>query len=55
MNPEVTLLEEIITRLSIIRDGWAHKSKWNNELGTTYLDMYLDDYKIRIDKLLNKK
>jgi hypothetical protein len=50
---EIQLLEQIIARLSIIRDGWQHKSKWNNELGTTYLDLYVKDYKDRLKLLLD--
>lgn len=52
MDKELKLLEEILARLTTVRDGWNHKSKWNNELGTSYLDLYIDDYKERINKIL---
>ena len=53
MNKELDLLNESLARLSIIRDGWEHKSKWNQKLGTTFLDLYIENYKNRINILLN--
>ena len=54
-DKEFKILGEILARLTTVRDGWQHKSKWNNSLGTSFLDIYIDDYKERVDKLLNKK
>jgi len=53
-NPTLEFLDEILARLTTVRDGWQHKSKWNQELGTDFLNLYIEDYKKRIDKLLNK-
>jgi hypothetical protein len=53
-NVPLEFLDEILSRLLTIRDGWEHKSKWNNKLGSTFLDLYIEDYKQRIDTLLNK-
>jgi hypothetical protein len=47
-------LDEILARLTTVRDGWQHKSKWNQALGSDFLNLYIEDYKERIDKLLNK-
>lgn len=51
---ERELLEQIIARLSTVRDGWEHKSKFNKELGSTFLDLYIEDYKDRL-KLLDEE
>jgi hypothetical protein len=52
---ERELLEQIIARLTTVRDGWNHKSKWNNELGSTFLDLYVEDYKDRLKLLTDDK
>ncbi len=49
---EIEMLEQILARLTTVRDGWNHKSKWNNELGSTFLDLYVEDYKDRLKLLL---
>ena len=52
-SKEIKLIEEILARITIVRDGWQHKSKWNQELGSDFLSLYIKDYKERLDKLLN--
>lgn len=48
---EIKLYEEILARLTTVRDGWNHKSVWNNKLGSSFLDLYVDDYKERLNKI----
>lgn len=54
-DKEFKILDEILARLTTVRDGWQHKSKWNNALGSSFLELYIDDYKERIHNLLNNK
>lgn len=49
---EIKLIEEFIARASVVRDGWQHKSKWNQELGSDFLSLYIQDYKDRLNELL---
>ena len=49
------LYEQFLARLKIIKSGLEHKSKWNQELGETFLDKYIKDYENEIDKILNNK
>lgn len=52
---EIKLIEQFLARLTTVRDGWHHKSKWNQELGSDFLTLYIEDYKDRLDKLLKEK
>ena len=52
---EIKMIEQFLARLTTVRDGWHHKSKWNQELGSDFLTLYIEDYKDRLDKLLKEK
>lgn len=54
MTP-LELYEQFLARLKVIKSGLEHKSKWNQELGETFLDKYIKDYEDKIDEILNNK
>lgn len=51
---KIKLYEEILARLTTVRDGWNHKSVWNNKLGSSFLDLYVEDYKGRLNELFKQ-
>lgn len=49
---EIKMIEQFLARLTTVRDGWQHKSKWNQALGSDFLTLYIEDYKERLKLLL---